>query len=163
MFRILLSALGLSPPLILAALGAARALEPPAPFPIEPPGARFVACDNGIRCVMAPCPSRSAANLDAGEVTRGVGFDLSPLTDEDKAQLRVPGALYDATTVVVGHIEERESPVMGPKIDSGTPPRSFKTPVLVVSAVLGPSSAAEAAQCRAAPGPNRLAPAPPRQ
>ncbi len=155
MFRIPLSALGLS----LAALGAAHALEPPASFPVEPPGARFVACDNGIRCVRAPCPSRSAANLDAGEVTRGVGFDLSPLTDEDKAQLGVPGALYDATTVVVGHIEEREAPMIG----SGTPPQTYKSPVLVVSAVLGPSSAAEAAQCRASPGPNRLTPTPPRQ
>lgn len=120
----------------------ALALEPPEPgakIVAEPPAARFVACDNGLRCIKAPCPSRSAVNLDTGEITRGVGFDLRALTPEARASLE-PSGLYYGTRILEARIENR---VHGPRAEGGRQP-----PLLVVTAVFGPSTPAEAAQCR---------------
>ncbi|WP_018633176.1 hypothetical protein [Neomegalonema perideroedes] len=117
----------------------AAALEPPAP--IEPPGARFVACDNGLRCVRAPCPARDAYDLDAQARVHGVDFDASPLTPEERTRLNEERGLYYGTLAVIGHIEERPF-----TLPEGGEPRS--RPVLVISSVIGPAPEEAAALCR---------------
>jgi hypothetical protein len=39
----------------------------------------YVPCDNGLRCVMAPCPSASALDLTTGKVVKGVWVDTDGL------------------------------------------------------------------------------------
>lgn len=114
--------------------------ESPSNLVAEPPGSRFVACDNGLRCVKAPCPSRSAVNLDTGEVTRGVDFDLHGLTPEDRAGLQEAMALYYGRTILEAQIQTRAH---GPHA-----PGAGRSPLLVATAVLGPATPEQAAQCR---------------
>ncbi len=140
--------------LTLLSMSPAAALSTQAPpDPIEPPGSRFVACDNGLRCVRAPCPSRNAYDLDARRRVRGVDFDSSPLTDEERARLNAERGLYHASLAVVGHIEERPF-----TLPEGGEPRN--RPVLVMSSVIGPAPPEAAALCRS--GEAQPAPAPAR-
>jgi hypothetical protein len=62
----------------------------------------YVYCDNGIRCVRAPCPSRSAKDLQTGETLRGINLDLSTLTDEERKRSDLQDALYHGTLVLGG-------------------------------------------------------------
>jgi hypothetical protein len=62
----------------------------------------YVYCDNGLRCVMAPCPSNSALDLATGKIIKGVSIDIDELPQEDKAR-----DLYAGKVVVVGSIENR--------------------------------------------------------
>lgn len=39
----------------------------------------YVYCDNGLRCVMAPCPSNSALDLATGKIIKGVSIDIDEL------------------------------------------------------------------------------------
>lgn len=140
--------------LTLLSMSPAAALSTQAPpDPIEPPGSRFVACDNGLRCVRAPCPSRSAVNLDTRRMTRGVDFDLSALTEEERADLGRE-ALYYASKVLEARIEPRPRPPEGPMAGPSL------AQVLVVTAVFGPSTPDEAAQCRGGGDKFRLSPTP---
>ncbi|TGQ45970.1 MULTISPECIES: hypothetical protein [unclassified Mesorhizobium] len=66
----------------------------------------YVFCDNGLRCVTAPCPSNSALDLATGELIKGVSIDIEGLTQEDKA-LDLSDKLYAGKVVVVGSIENR--------------------------------------------------------
>ncbi|MDX8522951.1 hypothetical protein RFM68_00365 [Mesorhizobium sp. MSK_1335] len=45
----------------------------------------YVPCDNGLRCVMAPCPSNSALDLASGKIVKGVSIDIDGLPQQDKA------------------------------------------------------------------------------
>lgn len=63
-------------------------------------------CDNGLRCVVAPCPSNSALDLATGKVIKGVSIDINGLPQEDKA-LDVSDRLYAGKLVVTGSIENR--------------------------------------------------------
>ena len=47
----------------------------------------YVTFDNGLRCVMAPCPSMNAANLKTRKVGRITGFDLDRLSQGDRDRL----------------------------------------------------------------------------
>ncbi|MDD2868185.1 hypothetical protein [Neomegalonema sp.] len=132
--------------LALSCAGPAAALEPPdpgapAPAPIEPPGSRFVACDNGIRCFQAPCPSRNAYDLDARKRILGVDFDASPLTPEERRRLTEERGLYYGTLALIGHVEERPF-----TLPEGGAPRSRQ--VLVISSLIGPAPEGAAALCR---------------
>ncbi|PDQ17869.1 hypothetical protein CN311_27835 [Mesorhizobium sanjuanii] len=64
----------------------------------------YVYCDNGLRCVMAPCPSNSALDLATGKVVKGVSIDIDRLPQEDKA---LSDRLYAGKLVIVGSIETR--------------------------------------------------------
>ncbi|MER9846070.1 hypothetical protein NKJ55_01675 [Mesorhizobium sp. M0106] len=66
----------------------------------------YVFCDNGIRCVAAPCPSNSALDLAAGKLIKGVSIDIDRLPQQDKA-LDLSDKLYAGKVVVVGSIENR--------------------------------------------------------
>ncbi|MER9869738.1 hypothetical protein NKJ35_21680 [Mesorhizobium sp. M0136] len=65
----------------------------------------YVFCDNGLRCVAAPCPSNSALDL-AGKLIKGVSIDIDRLPQQDKA-LDLSDKLYAGEVVVVGSIENR--------------------------------------------------------
>ncbi|WP_189555060.1 hypothetical protein, partial [Mesorhizobium sp. M1C.F.Ca.ET.204.01.1.1] len=66
----------------------------------------YVFCDNGLRCIAAPCPSNSALELATGEIIRGVVIDIDGLPQEDKA-LDLQDKLYAGTIVIAGSIETR--------------------------------------------------------
>ncbi|MER9232548.1 hypothetical protein NKI56_10640 [Mesorhizobium sp. M0622] len=66
----------------------------------------YVFCDNGLRCVAAPCPSNSALDLATGKIVKGVSIDIDRLPQQDKA-LDLSDKLYAGKVVVVGFIENR--------------------------------------------------------
>lgn len=66
----------------------------------------YVFCDNGLRCVAAPCPSNSALDLAAGKLIKGVSIDIDRLPQQHKA-LDFSDKLYAGKVVVVGSIENR--------------------------------------------------------
>ncbi|TIL61126.1 MAG: hypothetical protein E5Y79_06370 [Mesorhizobium sp.] len=72
----------------------------------------YVYCDNGLRCVMAPCPSNSALDLATGKIIKGVSIDIDGLPQEDKA-LDLSDKLYAGKVVVVGSIESRTQTLNG--------------------------------------------------
>ncbi|TIP09150.1 hypothetical protein [Mesorhizobium sp.] len=72
----------------------------------------YVYCDNGLRCVMAPCPSNSALDLATGKIIKGVSIDIDGLRQEDKA-LDLSDKLYAGTVVVAGSIENRTQTLNG--------------------------------------------------
>lgn len=66
----------------------------------------YVYCDNGLRCVMAPCPSNSALDLATGKIVKGVSIDIDGLPREDKT-LDLSDKLYAGKVVIAGSIENR--------------------------------------------------------
>jgi len=64
----------------------------------------YVPCDDGLRCLMAPCPSNSALDLASGKIIRGVSVDIDGLPQQDKA-LDLSDKLYAGKVVVAGTIE----------------------------------------------------------
>lgn len=72
----------------------------------------YVYCDNGLRCVMAPCPSNSTLDLATGKIIKGVSVDIDGLPQQDKA-LDLSDKLYAGKIVVVGSIENRTQTLNG--------------------------------------------------
>ncbi|UDL88264.1 hypothetical protein LGH82_24445 [Mesorhizobium sp. PAMC28654] len=72
----------------------------------------YVFCDNGLRCVAAPCPSHSALDLTTGKVIKGVSIDIDGLPQEDKA-LDLSDKLYAGKVVIAGSIESRSQTLNG--------------------------------------------------
>jgi hypothetical protein len=66
----------------------------------------YVFCDNGLRCIAAPCPSNSALDLATGKIIKGVAIDVDGLPQEDKA-LDLQDKLYAGKLVIAGSIENR--------------------------------------------------------
>lgn len=56
-------------------------------FTIPSPADSYVVCDNGLRCVMAPCPSYNALHLETGNVGRLTLLDLTALSPRDRDAL----------------------------------------------------------------------------
>ena len=76
----------------------------------------YVPCDDGLRCLMAPCPSNSTLDLASGKIIRGVSVDIDGLPQQDKA-LDLSDKLYAGKVVVAGTIENllSKSPPQGPR------------------------------------------------
>ena len=72
----------------------------------------YVFCDNGLRCVAAPCASNSALDLTTGKIIKGVSIDIDGLPQEDKA-LDLSDKLYAGKVVVAGSIENRPETLNG--------------------------------------------------
>ena len=72
----------------------------------------YVFCDNGLRCMAAPCPSNSALDLTTGKIIKGVSIDIDGLPREDRA-LDLSDKLYDGKVVVAGSIENRTQTLNG--------------------------------------------------
>ncbi|MGJ7041217.1 hypothetical protein J2Y63_004490 [Shinella sp. BE166] len=100
----------------------------------------YVVCDNGLRCVKAPCPSSTMRNLETGEEFRGVAPDITGLAEADQQRIRQTDALYYGRLALSGHTEDREQDIAGKR-------RSL--PVLVITGIARESTAAERRHCRA--------------
>lgn len=97
-----------------------------------PAGAQtlFVTCDNGLRCVRAPCPSKDVVLVPSGERYARTEPDLSGLPPEDSARRDLANGLYYGRLVLAGTVSE------GPPVQ------------IVASKVLRRATAREAALCR---------------
>jgi len=98
----------------------------------------YVACDNGLRCVMAPCPSTTVHALAIGRQWKGVSPDIGRLSKTDQRRIRDTDALYYGRLVLRGHVERRMQRIAG---------RRQELPVLVVTGILREARPAERRQC----------------
>lgn len=99
----------------------------------------FVVCDNGLRCIMAPCPSTNVLDVKTRKLHRGVSADASRLSPADRAAVERRNGFYEATLVFSGRIVKRQ--LQGP---AGSRPGQ----VLVPQRVERASTAAERRLCR---------------
>jgi hypothetical protein len=99
----------------------------------------YVYCDNGLRCVMAPCPSNSALDLATGKIIKGVSIDIDGLPQQDKA-LDLSDKLYAGKIVVVGSIEDRSQTLNG---------KQYTLPWLVATSIERASRESERGHCSA--------------
>ena len=113
---------------ILASASAASALE-----------RNYVVCDNGLRCIMAPCPSTNALDVRSRRVRQGVWVDVAGLTRGERADIERHNALYDGTLVLKGEFEDRTVTVLGK-------PRVL--PYLVASEIARKSTSRERRMCK---------------
>jgi hypothetical protein len=100
---------------------------------------RYVFCDNGLRCVKAPCPSSNALDLDTGALVKGVSIDTTRLPEKDKGA-DLPDRLFAGKLVLRGVIERRTITHTG---------KEYDLPYLVATAVERASTRAERARCSA--------------
>lgn len=98
----------------------------------------YVACDNRLRCVVAPCPSTTVRDLAAGRNMKGVYPDIGALSAADQQRLREADALYFSTLVLQGRIEVRDKTIMGRKHSLST---------LVVTGIGGKAKPSERRHC----------------
>jgi hypothetical protein len=108
--------------------------------PLAAAEGRYVVCDNGLRCVKAPCPSSTARNVDSGEEFRGVSPDIGGLAEVDQQRIRETDALYYGRLVLRGHVEGRDHEIAG---------RRQALPILVITGIEGEATADERRHCRA--------------
>jgi hypothetical protein len=100
---------------------------------------RYVFCDNGLRCVKAPCPSSNALDLDTGALVKGVSIDTTRLPEKDKGA-DLPDRLFAGKLVLRGFIERRTITYTG---------KEYDLPYLVATAVERAATEAERARCSA--------------
>jgi hypothetical protein len=98
----------------------------------------YVACDNGLRCVTAPCPSTTVHALATGRQWKGVSPDIGRLSETDQQRIRDTDALYFGRLVLRGHVEQRVQKIAG---------RRQELPVLLVTGILREARPAERRQC----------------
>jgi len=98
----------------------------------------YVACDNGLRCVMAPCPSTTVHALVTGRQWKGISPDITRLSKAEQQRIRDTDALYSGRLVLRGHVEQRMQRIAG---------RQQKIPILVVTGVLREARPAERREC----------------
>ena len=99
----------------------------------------YVPCDNGLRCVAAPCPSTSALDLATGKIVKGVSIDIDGLPQEDKA-LDLLGKLYAGKVVVAGTIENRPQTFNG---------KQYSLPTLIATGIERAAKDSERGHCSA--------------
>jgi len=99
----------------------------------------YVPCDNGLRCVVAPCPSTSALDLETGKVVKGVWVDIDGLPQQDKA-LDLPDKLYAGKVVVTGTIKNRAQTFNG---------KQYSLPTLIATGIERAAKDSERGHCSA--------------
>ncbi|KFC63840.1 hypothetical protein FG93_05348 [Bosea sp. LC85] len=90
----------------------------------------FVVCDNGLRCVQAPCPSKDVVLVPSGRRYAKTDPDLSGLPAADAARRDLASGLYYGRLVLSGTVED------------GPPVR------ITATKILRRATAHEAALCR---------------
>jgi hypothetical protein len=97
-----------------------------------PAGAQalFVTCDNGLRCVRTPCPSKDVVLVPSGKRFARTEPDLSGLPPADAARRDLSDGLYYGRLVLSGTVED------GPPVQ------------IVARKVLRRATARESALCR---------------
>lgn len=101
-------------------------------------GSSYVYCDNGLRCVKAPCPSNSALDVSTGEVIKGVTIDTERLPAVDRDAPDLAEALYSGRVVVRGSIEVRTRTITG---------KEYKLSYLVATSIERDARADERKHC----------------
>ncbi|RRH89403.1 hypothetical protein EH240_34140 [Mesorhizobium tamadayense] len=99
----------------------------------------YMPCDNGLRCVMAPCPSSSALDLASGRIIKGVSIDIDGLPQQDKA-LDLSDKLYAGKVVITGTIENRPHTFNG---------KQYSLPTLVATGIERAAKDSERGHCSA--------------
>lgn len=99
----------------------------------------YVFCDNGLRCVKAPCPSNSALDLKTGVVIKGVSIDTGHLPEKSRPA-DLPDLLYAGTLVLRGSIEQRTVTYTG---------KAYSLPYLVATAIEREATSGERRHCSA--------------
>jgi hypothetical protein len=94
----------------------------------------YVYCDNGTRCIRAPCPSRSARDVQTGETLRGIHLDLGGLAEAERKRSDLHDALYHGTLVLGGR--KTTAQVDGSQVSA-----------LAISRIIRPSTKAERSHC----------------
>lgn len=97
----------------------------------------YVPCDNGLLCVVAPCPSSSALNLATGKVVMGVWIDIDGLPQQDRAP-DLSDELYPGKLVVTGAIEKRPWSFNG---------KQYSLPTLVATGIKRTAKDSERKHC----------------
>lgn len=69
----------------------------------------YVACDNGLRCFAAPCPSTNAYDVKTKKARQVVQVDTARMTVADRQALEHSNGLYEGTFVVSGRIVNRKA------------------------------------------------------
>ncbi|WP_018633175.1 DUF6748 domain-containing protein [Neomegalonema perideroedes] len=101
----------------------------------------WIACQNGLLCVRAPCPSINALNLGTGEIRSIHRTEISQLSPAEQAAAMEENALRSGTRVLEGEIRTRPVSFGGRE----------EPEISLVAAALGRASTpAEQAACRAA-------------
>ena len=77
--------------------------------PLSAAESLYVVCDNGLRCVRAPCPSSTARDLATGEAFKGVSPVLDGLPEADRERIRQTDALYFGRLVLKGHVQRGDN------------------------------------------------------
>lgn len=99
----------------------------------------YVYCDNGLRCVKAPCPSNNALDLKTGAIIKGVSIDTKRLPEKNRPA-DLSDLLYAGKLVLHGSIERRTVTYTG---------KAYDLPYLVATAVERKATAGETARCKA--------------
>lgn len=99
----------------------------------------YVYCDNGLRCIKAPCPSNNALDLATGTVAKGVTIDTGRLPAGDSTS-DLPNDLYAGKLVLRGFIETRT--VTHTR-------KTYRLPYLVATAIERKATPAERRRCTA--------------
>lgn len=100
----------------------------------------YVVCDNGLRCVMPPCPSSNALDLTTGKVARITGIDTDRLSPRERDRIFDADGIYHGSLVLDGMIQSR-------RVKSGSATRPAT--VLVVRGIERRSGWNERRMCRA--------------
>lgn len=66
-----------------------------------------VVCDNGLRCVMAPCPSTNAYDVKTKKYRKVIWVDIEGMSAGDRKQIELSDALYRGTLVISGRFKRR--------------------------------------------------------
>lgn len=64
----------------------------------------FAGCDNGIRCIRAPCPTRDVVGLPSGTRHHNVEIDVSGLALDERNRPDLARGLYDGSIVFAGSL-----------------------------------------------------------
>ena len=106
-----------------------------APAAAEP----YVVCDNGLRCVRAPCPTKNVLDLASGSVLRVTGVDLARLDPRDRERMDSANAAYHGSQVLDGAVVDTVVEVGG---------KSQPAPIFVATRIVRVATDAERRQCR---------------
>jgi hypothetical protein len=66
---------------------------------------QFVTCDNGLRCLMAPCPNLDTVNITTGERFASTDIDFTALPEKDRTGQAFFDGIYGGTLVFDGTLE----------------------------------------------------------
>jgi hypothetical protein len=77
----------------------------------------YIPCDNGIRCVRAPCEHTSAREIGTRTVTRLYRVDISRLSPEDRARENLGPDLYNGRLVVRGRIDTATRTLIASRVE----------------------------------------------